>query len=335
MKVLLIRFGAIGDLVLTTPVLRCLKKKFPDAALHFVLLREHRAVLEPNPHLAQLHFYERGHAFASSLRNLGFDHVVDLQNDEASRVLTREMGVEPLRVNTHHWEHRLFTSLRWNLLPKEHQADRNLDTVSPLGVVNDGEGLDFFIPHEAEVPMHDIPAAQQLGYLALVIGASKHTKRLPVAQLKTLCARIGHPIILLGGPEDAARGEEIRQADDIKIYNACGKFSLHESADLLRRAKLVITHDTGLMHIAAALKKPIIALWGSTVPEQGMTPYYGSRFLARDPSPSVGFGVKLWCRPCTRTGRDKCPLGHFKCMKQQDLEAIARAAEERLWKRAD
>ncbi|GAA4325875.1 glycosyltransferase family 9 protein [Flaviaesturariibacter amylovorans] len=333
MKVLFIRFGAIGNLVLTTPVLRCFRKKFPDAELYYVLLKEHRAVLEPNPYLSRLYFYEQGNAFATSLRDAGFDHVVDLQHDEASRLLTGAIGVEPLRVPARNWQHRLFTSLRWNLLPREHQVDRNFAAVAPFGVANDGEGLDFFIPREAEVPMRDIPTSHQLGYLALVIGASKYTKRLPVAHLKALCARIGHPIILLGGPEEAARGEEIRSVDPIKIYNACGKFSLHESADLLRRAKLVITHDTGLMHIAAALKKPILSVWGSTVPAQGMSPYYGTRVLERNPAPSVESGVKLWCRPCTRTGRDRCPLGHFKCMNRQDMEQLARMAEERLWKK--
>jgi len=96
------------------------------------------------------------------------------------------------------------------------------------------------------------------------------------------------------------------------VYNACGKFSLNESADLIKRSKGVISNDTGLMHIAAAFKKPIISLWGNTVPSFGMTPYYGAF-----PTPnSILQTKKLWCRPCSKIGYEKCPLGHFKCMEK-------------------
>jgi heptosyltransferase-2 len=134
-----------------------------------------------------------------------------------------------------------------------------------------------------------------------------------------LCSKIDHPIVLLGGPEDRENGNEIASIDPIKIYNSCGKFNLNESADLVRRARLIITHDTGLMHIAAAFKKPIISIWGNTVPAFGMTPYFGNKLQA-----SQVFEVrKLACRPCSKIGYSKCPLKHFKCMELQDIKAIA------------
>lgn len=133
-----------------------------------------------------------------------------------------------------------------------------------------------------------------------------------------------HPLILLGGPEDKVAGDEIASADDIKIYNACGKFKLNESADLVRKAKLVITHDTGLMHIAAAFKKPIISLWGNTVPAFGMTPYFGHA-MVKDVILEV---KKLWCRPCSKIGYKKCPLGHFKCMEKIEPAAVVARAEK-------
>jgi ADP-heptose:LPS heptosyltransferase len=208
-------------------------------------------------------------------------------------------------------------------MPDLHIVDRYMQTVSTLGVKNDGMGLDYFIPEEEVIQLSDLPHAHFAGYIALVIGAAHGTKRMSPEKLKELCSLIHHPIILLGGKEDQARGEEIASADPIKIYNACGKFSLNESADIVRKSKLVITHDTGLMHIAAAFKKPVISIWGNTVPDFGMYPYYGNK-----PVPSVKFEVKgLSCRPCSKIGYDTCPRKHFKCMQHQDIKAIAAMAE--------
>ncbi len=140
---------------------------------------------------------------------------------------------------------------------------------------------------------------------------------------------LDHPIILLGGLEDADEGDRIAASDKIKIYNACGKFGLNESADLVRRAKLVVTNDTGLMHIAAAYKRPVISLWGNTVPEFGMYPYYGSNFLRAGGTGELPYDImeikKLRCRPCSKIGYDTCPLGHFKCMEKIDPASVVAA----------
>jgi heptosyltransferase-2 len=137
-----------------------------------------------------------------------------------------------------------------------------------------------------------------------------------------------HPVMLLGGKDDAAAGNEIASVDDVKVYNACGKFSINESADLVKKAKLVVTNDTGLMHIAAAFKRPIISLWGNTVPAFGMYPYYGDNF--RQHYFDVFETKKLWCRPCSKIGYDKCPLGHFKCMQKIAADDIVTAVKRRL-----
>jgi ADP-heptose:LPS heptosyltransferase len=198
-----------------------------------------------------------------------------------------------------------------------------METVKPFGVINDGKGLDYFIPDKDVVPDNDIPASHMLGYFGLVIGAAHNTKKLPLHKLKELCSKINHPIILLGGPEDRKIGDEIASVDSIKIYNSCGKFNLNESADLVRRARLIISHDTGLMHIAAAFKKPVISIWGNTVPAFGMTAYYGNVMV-----PNTIYQINgLWCRPCSKIGYSKCPLGHFKCMEKHNINSIVQTAE--------
>jgi heptosyltransferase-2 len=135
-----------------------------------------------------------------------------------------------------------------------------------------------------------------------------------------------HPIMLLGDNNDAAIGNEIAAIDPVKIYNACGKFRINESADLVRKAKIVITNDTGLMHIAAAFKRPIISLWGNTVPSFGMTPYYGDAPV----SDVIMQTHKLWCRPCSKIGFKKCPLGHFKCMEKIEADEVISKVKTRL-----
>jgi ADP-heptose:LPS heptosyltransferase len=203
--------------------------------------------------------------------------------------------------------------------------------VAPFGVYNDGEGMDYFIPEEEKVPLRDIPHSHNAGFISIVIGASYRTKKLPVYKLQELCQKINHPIILLGAREEAEEGSAIASIDPVKVYNACGKFSLHESADLVRQSKVIIAHDTGLMHIAAALKKQVVAIWGSTTPSFGMVPYYGKNFLQRNPSPYDDVQVhKLWCRPCTKIGRNKCPQGHFKCMKKIDIDDTVVKVNQRL-----
>jgi ADP-heptose:LPS heptosyltransferase len=206
-----------------------------------------------------------------------------------------------------------------------------MKTVETFGVKNDGAGLDYFIPEKDETKKNDIPASHHAGYVGIVIGAAHNTKKYPVHKLKDLCAQLDHPVILLGGKEDREDGDEIAAVDPIKIYNACGKFSINESADLVRKAKLIVSNDTGLMHIAAAFKKPIISLWGNTVPSFGMYPYYDENFLQRYNKPYDILQVnKLRCRPCSKIGYNKCPLGHFKCMEKIEVKEVLDAIHRRL-----
>lgn len=332
MKFLVIRFSSIGDIVLTSPVVRCLKKQLPDAEVHFLIKPQFRTVMENNPYIDKIHvLQENWEKMIEELREEKFDHIIDLHHNLRTLRVKKALNVPARSFNKLNIEKLIFVKLKWNVMPKVHIIDRYLDTVKPFGVHNDGMGMDYFIRPEEEVQQKDIPTSHHAGYIALVIGASFHTKKLPAYKLKELCQSIDHPIILLGAKEEFAEGEEIRSVDPIKIYNACGKFSLNESADLVRKSKLVIAHDTGLMHIAAAFKKPVIAIWGSTTPSLGMTPYYGDSFLSRSAKPSDDIQVhKLWCRPCTKIGRHHCPQGHFKCMKNIDVGEMVRRVNMRL-----
>lgn len=329
MKVLVIRFSSIGDIVLTTPVVRCLKQQVPGMEVHYLTKKSFRGLVDTNPYVDKVHLLsDDWENMIAALTAEQFDLIVDLHKNlrtlRVKRALRKVKNVSFNKLNVEKW---LLTSLlKINKLPREHIVDRYLATVKQLGVVNDGRGLDYFIPEKDEVKATDLPMSHQAGYVGVVIGAALNTKKLPVEKLKELCRLINKPIILLGGPEDRQEGDEIAAVDQVKIYNACGKFNLNESACLVRNAKTIVTHDTGLMHIAAAFKKPIISVWGNTVPEFGMTAYYGNATV-----PSKIFEVEgLSCRPCSKIGYKKCPRGHFKCMNNQEVHLIATAAEKGL-----
>jgi heptosyltransferase-2 len=330
MKFLIIRFSSIGDIVLTTPVVRCLKKQVPGALVHYVTKYSFRTIVEANPYVDKVHYYNNDiDALVDELKQENFNYIIDLHHNFRTLKVKRALRTKAFsfpKLNIEKW---IYTNFKLNLLPDVHIVDRYLSTLKTFGVKNDGAGLDYFIPEKHKVKETDIPASHHAGYIAVVIGAALNTKKLPLEKLKNLCSSIDHPIILLGGKEDFSNGEQIASADIVKIYNACGKFNINESADLVRRAKLVITHDTGLMHIAAAFRKTIISIWGNTVPEFGMSAYYGNH-QATD----IRFEISpLYCRPCSKIGYKKCPHGHFKCMKKHDVTQIAEKARVLLGKK--
>jgi len=325
LKFLIIRFSSIGDIVLTTTAVRCLRKRYPAAEIHFLTKFAFKGIVEHNPYIDKVHTL--GDSFELMLHELeqeNYDHLIDLHhNVRTLRIKKHLKNAKAHSFNKLNIEKFLLTTIKVNVLPKKHIVDRTIECMQELGVENDGLGLDYFIPPADVVSNDDIPTSHIHGFIAVVIGAALPTKQLPLHKLKELCASIDHPIILLGGKEDVEAGKAIAAIDDIKIYNACGKFKLNESADLVRRSKLVITHDTGLMHIAAALQKPIISVWGNTVPAFGMYPYYGADSRQQYRIVEVN---KLWCRPCSKIGYQKCPLGHFKCMQRIPVNDIVNMA---------
>jgi ADP-heptose:LPS heptosyltransferase len=222
--------------------------------------------------------------------------------------------------------------MRLNLMPDMSIVDRYLETVKPLKVNNDGKGLDYYLPTDQHLTNNDIPMSHWGGYVGCVIGGSCGTKQLPLEQWKKFCDRIPYPVMLMGGPEDREDGNEIAAQDPIKIYNSCGKFNLNESAELVKIARVIVSNDTGLMHVAAAYQKPIVSLWGNTSPDMGMFPYYGYNNLKERIAPQsiIVENKALGCHPCSKIGYARCPKKHFKCMNDLDMMVVSNAVQK-LW----
>ena len=326
-KFLIIRFSSIGDIVLTSPIVRCLKKQMPDAEIHFLVKDSFRSVVEHNPYIDKIHVLAHSwELMIEELKTEGYDYIIDLHNNTKTLRVKNALKKKSFSFYKLNIQKYFYTALKINMLPRMHLVDRYFKTVESFGVKNDGAGLDYFISKTEGTKKEDIPASHHAGYIACVIGAAHFTKRWPVHKWKEFCSAMDHPIVLLGGKEDAANGDEIASVDKAKVYNACGKFKLNESADLVRKAKLVITNDTGLMHIAAAFKRPIISIWGNTVPDFGMYPYYGDTAVAN----VLLQTNKLWCRPCSKIGYNKCPLGHFKCMEKISSQELREKVIQKL-----
>lgn len=340
MKILILRFSSIGDIVLTTPVIRAVKQQVPGAVVHFCTKPGYRGILESNPYVDKVHCLTGSLTeLVAELKAEQFDFVIDLHHNLRTTLLKARLGVRSASFDKLNWRKWLLVNLKLHTMPRVHIVDRYLAAAASLGVKNDGKGLDYFIPETDKVDIAQaLPPVFGQGYVAFAIGAQHATKRLPVERIIELCGLLRRPVVLLGGPEDETTGHVIELAFDngaavspapaplipdspyyfpkqpaannyqtTVIYNACGKFSLNQSASLVRQASLIVSHDTGLMHIAAAFSKEIFSVWGNTVPEFGMYPYRTEFRVLEVPN--------LSCRPCSKIGYEKCPQGHFRCMR--------------------
>jgi heptosyltransferase-2 len=313
LKILVVRFSSIGDIVLTTPVVRMLKKQL-NAQVHYLTKSSYVSLLKNNPYIDSVYQIENSITeVIADLKKEKYDYVIDLHSNLRTQILRLRLGVPAKSFNKLNMEKFMLTNFKIDNMPKVHIVDRYLETVKHLGVKNDNQGLDFFLSTTDKIDISIFPK----DCIVFVIGGQHATKILPNEKIISIIKKVNKPVLLVGGPEDFERGEQIITNTNNTI-NTCGKYSILQSASLVQQAKMVITHDTGMMHIAAAFQQKIYSVWGNTVPEFGMYPYLESEQSKR-------IEVKgLNCRPCSKIGYDKCPKGHFKCMQEIDENLFLR-----------
>ena len=319
MKILVVRFSSIGDIVLTTPVLRALKTQLENVEIHYLTKRSFKPVIENNPHIDMVHLIDSSiKEVISDLKSEKYDWVIDLHNNIRTKSLKIKLGRPSKKFPKLHWKKWKLVKFMKDDMPDVHVVDRYFETVAHLGVKPDQEVCDFPIPASEAVNLEKNNLEGEK-FCSVVIGAKFKTKQVPIEKLKEIIQGIKLPVILIGGPEDTVLGDQLCDAVQREdVFNLCGKHSIVGSASILQQSAKVVTNDTGMMHIASCFDVEIISIWGNTVPSLGMYAYRPKN----KSSYSLHEVAGLNCRPCSKIGFAECPKGHFDCMQKQNSEEI-------------
>jgi len=314
-NVLAVRFSSIGDVLLTTPLLRALRSRYPEARISVLTKPAYAPLLSHNPHVTEVleALPDRPlRTLARELRARRYTHLLDLHDSIRSRLLR---AMVPGSWSTYP-KHRLARTVliytkRDYYRDRRPVAQRYFDAARSLGVEPDRKRLDFFLSADAEREADSWLARAGLAdrpLIAVAPGAAHATKRWPAEHWHLLARRLledDFDMVVLGGSEDVTLAQSIAAGAPERIMNAAGEFGLQETGALLRRARTLVSGDTGVMHMAAAVGTTVVALFGPTVRPFGFFPY-------TDRAEVIELGLS--CRPCSSKGGPRCPLGHHRCM---------------------
>jgi len=331
-KILVIRLSSIGDILLTTPLLRLLSKRFPEAQIDFVIKSRFAELMRNNPHLHELLVLdtETGEEGLQELRRrirmTRYDLVVDIHKNFRSFYLRRGLrGAAIATYNKQLLRRFLLVKAGLNLYREVIPVyQRYIRALRRWGIEDDGLGLEFFVDPQAERLIF-LRLAERSGTRPLVgiaPGAGFATKRWPAEYyLETARALIGDlqaDILLLGNKADRDITGPIASALGAGVYDWAGTLTLQQSAAAVASCDLLISNDTGLMHLACALRVPVLAIFGPTTRELGFFPV--------GPQSEVIENETLACRPCSHLGGQRCPKEHFNCMREiLPADVLARA----------
>lgn len=328
MKVLIVRFSSIGDVVLTTPIVRALKQQIPTCEIHYITKENNRSILADNPYINQLFTIQKSISeCVDKLKAQHYDYLIDLHKNTRTLSLKKQLGIPYLtfpKLNIEKW---LLVNFKWNRMPDIHIVDRYFKAVENLGIQNDLLPCDFFIPEDQKIATESKLKLKAKSYLTIAIGAQFSTKRMNFELLEKIIAPLTFPIVLVGGPSDSNFAHKlILRFPEKQLISACGNYTLSQSASIVQQAKAILTNDTGLMHIASCFEIPTISVWGNTVPALGMYPYFPRIQNAY----SIHEVENLKCRPCSKIGFQQCPKKHFSCINNQNVTEILASIEEKM-----
>ena len=323
-RVLLIRLSALGDILLMTPMLNLLRVACPQAQIDVLVKAEYRDLLRAHPGIARLLTFDSRQPLLHMLRGLRtdrYDLALDLHCTPRSQLLLRGLRARrKLTYNKRVLRRALLVRLGWNTLrrmtpvPELYAAPlRRLGLTGQLGAPSmhlDSESTKAMQAHIAR----SLPDAPDQPLLAVAPGARWLTKRWPVERFAAVAQELAREkqaaVVILGGPDESQLAHAIHDKLDVPVINGVGTLSLMHSAALLSRCRLLVSNDSGLMHMATALQVPVVAVFGPTVQEFGFYPFQARAEVVSEP---------LSCRPCSTKGSRRCPRGHHACM--QDISS--------------
>jgi lipopolysaccharide heptosyltransferase II len=341
-KTLVIRFSSIGDIVLSTPLLRVLRTHMPHGQIDYVTRTEYAELVKSNQNLNYTYEFDAAQGFEGlrvlkrKVKEAGYDLIIDLHDSLRSKYLRSLKGPKRLVVDKRVLERSMLVNLKKNVYREVVPVvDRYLEPLKEFGITNDGKGLELHIPDEVLFGVSGKMAKYKLNQHEKVVGlcpgARHFTKRWPAERFAHVGAALARTtdskILLFGGMADEPVCNQIsadinNEAGPERATSLCGELGLLETAAAMEYCDVIVTNDTGLMHIATAMHKKIVAIFGSTVKEFGFFPY--------DPEAIVLERLGLQCRPCSHIGRSECPEKHFRCMKEIEPEEVIIRAKELL-----
>lgn len=322
MKVLIVRFSSIGDIVLTSPVISALADANEGIQIHYLIKEQFKSIVEPNPLVQKVFTIQKSiNEVLKELKAEKYDYIIDLHHNIRTQSLKIKLKVPTLafdKLNIKKWQ---LVKFKKDYLPDMNVVERYLETVKTLNLNEEKHyPVQYFIEKENKVDVVNEYNIEPAKYIAVAIGAQFATKKMPVELLIEIIEQLEEKVVLIGGPTDEKEASLIEEHfSDGRIVNTVGQLNLQQSSSVVQQAKKLLTNDTGMMHIATAFDLPIVSVWGNTVPKFGMYPYRESKR-----SYSIHEVKGLSCRPCSKIGFDKCPKKHFKCMKDQDVESIVK-----------
>lgn len=323
--ILAVRFGSLGDVLLTTPLFRAIRQRHPQVRLTVVTRRRYAPLLSDNPRIDEVVGFAPGESLlglAARLRATRFSYFLDLENSPRTRLLRLLVPGHWRTAPQYRVARELLIRTKRNRYPEEVPvAERYFDAARELDVVPDGGPTELFLNPETEQQTEAWLAQANLGserpFVAFAPGGGKATKRWPPEYWVRLVRRVastGADPVMVGGPEDTMLAAEVATRSTTRAVNAAGVLSLQGSAALLKRAAALVTGHTGAMYLAAALGTPLVALFGPTVRAFGYHPYNAARSFVLERN--------LSCRPCSATGGPECPMGHHLCMQEIQPDAV-------------
>lgn len=323
-KILVIRFSSIGDIVLTTPVVRMLAKSGHE--VFYLTKKRYTNLLQNNPYIKKIYPFDTSLSeVVAAIRKDDMDYIVDLHRNLRTmrvKLALRKPARSFRKLNLAKW---LLVNFNIDILPSKHIVDRYLAAARRYIDFNDDEGLDYFNGFQSLPQEFLSEKLKPESYVVLAVGGQHATKRMPIGKLMEICDKLMYPVVLIGGKEDMETGFQLSKLSVNTVVDMCGKISVNESAEIIQHCAAIITHDTGMMHIAAAMRKNIVSVWGNTVPAFGMTPYLPGKYSQRS---IIIENRDLRCRPCSKIGFDHCPKNHFHCMEQLDTDDIVASVQD-------
>jgi len=330
-RILLVRLSSMGDVILTTPLVRALRARHREAEMVYLTRPGFAPLVADHPARVEvLTFDPTSEALgdlAKRLRGRKFTHLLDLHGVTRSRLLRllvpgQWRGYGKRRV------------ARWMLVHGKRdiygdsvpEAERYFEAARDLDVTPDGGPAEVGIGAAAAASAAAWLASRGLGggrpMAALAPGAAHFTKRWPTGYWEMLSQSLvaqGYDVAVLTGGDFRDEGAAIAAAGGVNAATTAGALGLQETAGVLRAARVAVSGDTGLMHLATAVGTPVVALFGPTVRQFGFFPYR---------SPATVLELALSCRPCSAQGGEVCPLGHHKCLREISPQMVMEAVRE-------